>query len=599
MGLLDGFFSLGRDLNKTKGEFTDERKEGIASETLDELTLSKADDELSSLAKKWKQRWENSEIKKELDRKQAENEKYWLGDHYTPAQKKTGIRDPIDNLIFEALETSLPVYTRQNPEPIVSSSNDEVAQGVAKKLERRLIDIADDLRLKLKIKKATRYWALYYVGCIKIGWSMERNEIALRVIRPQKLIFDPDAITDECEYEGEYLGEYRTDIASDLVKRFPKKKDFIEKKVNKAMGTRLTYIEWWTNDYLFWEIEGEVLDKAKNPNWNYDVTNKFIAVDENGNEVETEELVKGKNHFSSPKIPYAFLSVFNLGKGPVDDTNLIEQVIPVQDVINKRVKQIDRNADQMNAGAVVSGDAFDKEQARQVADALRKGKTVWVPRGNVNSVYKRDAGTPLPTFVYESLVDARNELRNVFGVTGLTSSGIKSEQTVRGKILIRGTDTDRASLIVDHLEQFADYLFNWIVQMMYVHYDAPHSISRSEGHETIVNTELFPHIFTISVKPGSMIPKDRLTIRNEAIDLWSAGALDPITLFERLDDPNPYESARRLVMWKTNPLSLFPDLRVTPSAPQEPIQQTTPQGTSQENTQQPQNILSAVPIPPS
>ena len=61
----------------------------------------------------------------------------------------------------------------------------------------------------------------------------------------------------------------------------------------------------------------------------------------------------------------------------------------------------------------------------------------------------------------------------------------------------------------------------------------------------------------VSVKEGSLIPKDDLTKRNEAIDLWSAGALDPITLFERLDDPNPYETAKKLFLWKTMPQLLF------------------------------------------
>jgi hypothetical protein len=428
-----------------------------------------------------------------------------------------------------------------------------------------LIDIADTLRLKLKIKKSARHWALYYLGCIKLGWSMKKNEMAVRVVRPQNLILDPDAITDECEYEGEYLGEYQTDTASNLIQRFPQHEKDIKDKAKEKLGTKVRYIEWWTEEYLFWEFDGLILGKAKNPNWNYESTVVRDITDEYGAVSQVQETIPAQNHFSSPKIPFAFLSVFNLGKGPTDNTNQIEQSLATQDVINKRVKQIDRNADQMNAGAIVSGDAFTKEQAKMVADALRKGQTIWVPRGNVNSVYKRDTGSAMPEFIYQSLVDSRNELRNVFGTTGLSSSGIKGEDTVRGKILIRGTDTDRATLIIDHIEQFADYIFNWMVQLMYVHYDSPHKVSTTQGSETIVNVELYEHPVTITVKNGSMIPKDRLTIRNEAIDLWSAGALDPITLFERLEDPTPLETAKRLFLWKVNPAALFPGVLPAPA----------------------------------
>jgi hypothetical protein len=50
------------------------------------------------------------------------------------------------------------------------------------------------------------------------------------------------------------------------------------------------------------------------------------------------------------------------------------------------------------------------------------------------------------------------------------------------------------------------------------------------------------------------------------MDLWSAGAIAPIPLYTALDYPNPYESAKELVMWKMiekgalPPQLMFPDL---------------------------------------
>lgn len=600
MGFLDGFFSLGKNVNKTKSEES-ENKEGIASESSGELTLSKSDEELLKLAKDWEDKWDKSDAKKDLERKQKENERYWLGDHYTPSQKATGAKELIDNLIFEAVETFLPAALRQNPEPIVTSDKSPEGLLLVQKVTDRLVDLADTVRLKLKIKKAVRHWAIYYLGCIKLGWSGAKNEITILVKRPQQLILDPDAVTDECEYEGEYLGEYRTDTAEDLITKFPEKAEYIKKEVNEKLGTKIRYIEYWTPGFLFWKLKEEILGKAKNPHWNYDQEIPTEAsVDEYGNPVTLPpQLQKGVNHFSSPKVPFAFLSIFNLGKYPFDDTNFIEQVIPLQDVINKRQRQIDKNADNTNGGVVVSGDAFTKEQAKQVADALRKGSTVWVPRGNVNNVYRRDSGSPLPNFVYESLVDYRNELRNIFGTSGLSSQGIKSEETVRGKILIRGTDTDRATPVVDHIEQFVDYIYNWIVQLMVVYYDEPRMVSRSQG-STMISSADFVRPLVVSVKPGSLIPKDRLTQRNEAIDLWGAGAVDPLTLFEKLEFPNPEEAAKRLILWKTNP-GAYAQAYAPEAVPVQPI--TTPEqsqsGGALPNASQAEpagSILQSVPI---
>lgn len=541
--LLSGILGLGRDINKTK-DLEDEIGEGVVSEPTEELSLKMPDKELVDLANQWEKTWNESPTKKELERKQLENEKYWLGDHHTPAQKTSGRKDMVDNLVFEALETFLPVATRQNPEPHTISDETEEGRALATKVDDRLKDLADTLRLRLKLKKAARHWALYYLGCIKLGWSSQHNEIAVQVIRPQKLILDPDAITDEAEYEGDYLGEYKTESAENLIARFPKKTKFITDEVHKKLGTKLRYIEWWTPDFLFWKYKGEILAKAKNPHWNYDSVQKIpAAMDDFGNELPgAERDIQGNNHFDSRKIPFAMLSIFNLGKAPVDDTNLIEQVIPLQDVINKRQRQIDKNADSQNSGAVVSGDVFTKEQAAQIPNALRKGAAIWVPRGSVQSAYTRDKGVPLPAFVYESLFDYRNELRNIFGITGLSSQGIKGEDTVRGKIIIRGSDTDRASLIIDHLEQFSDYIFNWMVQLMYVYYDEPHNVSRFQGATTITNAE-FVKPLVVSIKEGSLIPKDRLTIANQSVDLATAGKMSLLDLYKNLEYPNPEETA--------------------------------------------------------
>lgn len=595
MGFIDGFLSLGKNINKASKQDEDQ-KSGDLSVGIQELSLDLDDKELVDLGNRWEKIWKESNDYAELLMKQKENKKYWLGDHYTQSQKtQTGENRPqIDNLIFESVETFLPRVTRQRPEPFVTSDGTPEGKIVAKKVSDKLADIADVQKMKLKVKKSIRHWTLYYLGIIKIGYRINTDEIDITSVRPQNAILDPDSITDECEYIGEYFGEYRKDTASNLIYRFPSKEKYIRDYVNGKLGTRITYIEWWTNEYLFWQLKDEVLGKSKNPHWNYDSEEEIKSVDEFGNEQVEKVSVSGKNFFKTKKIPYAFLSIFNLGENPFDDTNLIEQSLPKQDRINKRVRQIDKNADGTNGGAVVSGDSFTKSEAADVGDALKKGHTVWVPRGDVNKAYKRDVAPALPQFIYQALQDDRNELRGVFGVTGLSPQGIINENTVRGKILVKGADDDRSALIVDHIEQFYDYIFNWIVQMMFVYYDKPRPVSRDQSIDDggISNIDLYSKPLVVSVKEGSLIPKDRLTERNEAIDLWAAGALDPITFFERLEFPNPVESARRLVQWKTNPLSLFPDM----APPMQEVAQGQPMQQIGEQKQESGSLLSNVPI---
>lgn len=73
--------------------------------------------------------------------------------------------------------------------------------------------------------------------------------------------------------------------------------------------------------------------------------------------------------------------------------------------------------------------------------------------------------------IFQQHSDARESLRNTFGVRGSSPSGTVNEQTATGKQIVRQQDSDRASGISEYLEQFADAIYNHWVQLMYVYYE--------------------------------------------------------------------------------------------------------------------------------
>lgn len=584
-----GFFTLGADINKVDGKEL-QKAEGIISSLTPELSLETSDEVLIKLKKQWIKGWEGTQ--RTLHVKQKDAESYWKGKQHDSFFRDdgnvlTGEDDSpnhakIDNVIFEALETFLPQATRMNPEPIVVTDNSEEGRELADKVRKMLIYLADIRQFRLKIKNMVRQWALYYLGVIKVGWDFVEEEITMVVVRPQKLILDPDATIDERGvYLGSYIGEFRQDRAKQLITRFPDKKEFITKFVQGKLGTKLQYIEWWADDeenggqILFWTLRDEVLGKVRNPHWNYpeerEVTDGFGAV--------TTESFTPTNHFRTPQFPYTFLSVFNLGKKPFDETSLIEQNLGNQDKITKRYRQIDINVDGMNGGWAISGElsGITQEQAASAIQAFRDGRGVWIPQGNVANAVQRMVGSGLPTDVFTDLQDARNQLRNIFGVSGSSPEGTKQEQTVRGKIIVAQQDQSRiGGGVSEFIAQVADRVYNQFVQFMYVYYDEEHIasiIGRGSSFETvnIRNSDLNRKL-TVSVKEGSMIPKDPLTQANQAIDLASAGLIAPLTLHERLDDPNPEETTRELVKFQTNPAGILqPEQQAPPQQPTEEL----------------------------
>jgi len=579
---LQGFYSLGGDnINKLQ-EDAENLEEGIVGDPEDELDLKIDDDELLKLAKQWTENFEKYAGDIDLTSRQTTLENYWLGGQAQKNKTKGVIKDGFkDNIVFESIETLLPQITRQSPEPVVFISDDEEAVALSRNIKGMLQYISDLRSLKLRIKDAARHWMLYYLGVVKIGWDFIENEITISVIRPQKLILDPTGKIEAGRFTGQYIGELRRATADVLIKRFPKKKDFIKKQVKGKMGTEMQYTEWWTSEYVFYTYEKTILAKSRNPHWEYEDSEEQI--DQYGKKIVVENVKK--NHFLTPQMPYTFLSVFSLGKQPHDETSQTEQIIQLQDMLNKRVNQIDKNVDEMN-GALVFGSALDSDKASRAVAAMQQGKAIRLDVENPRNAFVRDQAPPLPRDVFLTVEDTRNQIRNIIGVRGSSAQGTQSERTVRGKIMARTNDVDRSSLQVEYIEQMVDYIFNWFVQMMFVYYDEQHAgsiLGNDMGRQflSLSRDDLRDQKVSVSVVEGSMIPKDSLTQRNEAIDLWSAGALDPITLFERLEFADPKKMAKNLFLWQQNPQALFEDeqqpqqmMQPQPQAPQ--IAQSVP-----------------------
>lgn len=481
---------------------------------------------------------------------------YWIGRH----RNDTGKFDDtviVDNLIFEAVETFLPIATKASPESLVQADPSKEGQKLASDLKNVLSHEADVQHLRRKLARTTRSWLLNRLGGMKVCWDLNTKSIVTEVTRIKDLIFDKDGyINEHCQFVGCYIGEKKKATAEKLCELFPKKKELIIKKAQGKMGTKIEYIEWWYNakDVFYTMDDVHVLGKYKNPNWNYD--GQVTYVDKDTGEDVIEE-IQGKNHLKEPTYPWRFLSIFSLGEQPHDNTGLVIQNIPLQDRINKYEAQIDRNVEGMNNGIVVSGTAFTEDQAAGAASALRRGVAIRVPDGDVQKAVLFPQRPGLPNDVFNALQDKRSELKNIFGTSGSTPSGVKNTDTVRGKILVGQLDASRiGGGITEYIEQLADAIFNLWVQMMFVYYDEKHYVTaagKNAGGELvgIINTDLTTvHTLNITVKEGSLIPKDPLTQRNEAIDLWSAEALDPLSLYQKLDFPDPVSATNSLILWQ-------------------------------------------------
>jgi hypothetical protein len=598
--------SLFSPFNKVSGNVA-ENEQGTP-DVIAQYRSEMEDSEIIALKNQWKRDY--SIYYRDIEQVQKTNYEYWLGKQtkQTIEDMMDANRTLVDNEIFIDLETFLPIATRANPEPVVTIDQATGDQSLADLVRNSLYYQADRQKIRMLLKGTTRDWSLAKIGILKLRWDNVKNDIATDVINPLRIILDKDGYVDVGgNFTGDYIGEVKMIAAGDLAKLFPKSKEIIMSKSGGKKGTKLQIEEWWykKKDYFF-TLDNTVLGKYKNHLWNYD-----------------GEGVEGHNHLEEMCDPYIFLVVYTTRTQPHDDTTPVQQAIPVQDLINRRFRQIDKNAESTNNGIVVNGN-LNSEQAALAAEAIRKGGAIRIPDKNVDvrTAVMRLPAPNLAPFVYENISDGRKVMANIMGISGSTPDSISNEDTARGKILVNQMDASRiGGAITENLEQVADTWYNKVLQIMYVYYDVPHfaaAIGQYGAQELIQikNTDLIGKIM-VTVKEGSMVPKDPLTLRNQAIDLWSANGIDPISFGKALEMPDPYEYAKNLLLWQliqkgsVPPQMMFPDFgapqgnaqpqqggpAVNPLT-QQGVQNPAPQPTSNDAVQQQgTQLLQSVPAP--
>lgn len=547
-GAIKGALNIFSGLNKTSSS----QKDNFNPTPIDIYESSYSELEINALVRTWKERYEK--YFNDIEPGQKLSFEYWIGKQRSDeADSVAGTNVTIDNQIFQAVETFIPIATRSNPDPVVKCDPTEEGQKLAAAIKTVLVNEADKQKLKKKLKRMIRQWLIYKLAAIKCSYNVQLERIETEVINPKRFIFDVDGHIDEGgKFTGQYIGERKQASAATLKELFPKKADEIDQRSGDKRGTKLEYIEWWYKGRdVFYTMDELVLGKFKNPHWNYDTNSPTTYRSD-----ETTQSEEGKNFLDEPTDPYTFLSIFSTGLQPHDETSLILQNISIQDLVNRRWRQVDKNVDSMNNGMAVSN-AFTSEQASQAASALRRGTAIRVPSGKVQDALMRLPAPGIPADVFRNLQDARQELANIFGTSGSTPQGQASEQTARGKILVNQLDASRiGGGITEYLEQIADTVYNYWIQLMFVHYTDEHYFVSAGTNDSqvllsIKNTDfLLTKTLDITVKDGSLIPKDPLTQRNEAIDLWSATAIDPVSLYKKLDFPDPNQAANQLILWQ-------------------------------------------------
>ena len=531
------------------------------------LSIDTDERELAANFKRWvddSQTFWNNRGGYDLENVRNQNERYYLGKQVDKSRLYAYQVPFIDNQIYVGTQAVMAYVTGQTP-AVEITPEDETPQSqvMAEDLETAVNIHSEKWDLRGKVESATKNMYTKRVGILKLRWDERVKDVVPSSLDPAKVILDKDCLLGE---EPKFIAEVVTDSVAALLKKFPDKEAGIMKalgrarKTPKLLGQVVAYNEIWftdeTADYdeaecLAWYIGDCILDKTKNPNYLYD--KEGLAID---------------NFLDAPTKPYVFFNYLNDGSHLIDQTTPIEQAIPLQDVLNKRGRQIVENADTANSLLVLKSGSISEEDAANITRDPNQTLMLDTPAERpIQEAFGEIPPHLLPSYVLNDKQDVKSAIHNILGTPSQFRGDDSNREvgTLGEARMMQSQSSGRQDEIVRKVETGLDRYFKLLVQMMKVHYTdkKPFAARDNDGKFMYVqlSRESMPNIASITIQHGSILRPDKERKENVSMTLAKMGLIDPYNLFKDLglkDADKRYES---LVKFKMAPDQLVSDVK--------------------------------------
>lgn len=514
-------------------------------------------------------RWEadslkfwNAQTGYNLQERRKRNQKYYLGKQIDK-EKLYDYQVPfVDNELFVATETITAYTTSQDPSAEVLPENDTTeSKTMAEELEWALNVHSRQHELATKIEHIERAMFLKYVGVLKLYWDEEAHDIVPRAIDPDRIILDKSCKQGDNPL---FVCELCSATLQQIINMFPEKeKEIMEqldrrRKTPKLMNSVYDYKEVWftqiddegETECVAWYMGDIVLGKSKNPNYLY-----------------TEDGIQITNYLPRPQKPYIFFNYMNDGSHLIDQTSPFEQAIPLQDILNKRGRQIVENADTANAILVLKSSAITSDEAENITRDPNQVLLLSTESDEpISSAFGSIEPHMLPNYVINDKTDIKNTIHEIMGTPAqFRGSNDSSVSTLGETQIVTSQASGRQDAIIRAIERGLDRYYKLLVQMMKVYYDEPHRFACRDNDGKFISVELsrtrIPDVAYVSVEHGTTVKQDKYRQENVAMMLARLGLIDPYNLFKDLGMKNADQRYDTLVKFKMSPESLSDEVR--------------------------------------
>ena len=533
---------------------------------------------------------------KDLEERQKKNEKYLFGKQIDFTKFKNYQAHFQDNLIWEAESSIKPIALSRLPDLYITSGINDPNTDTAHLLTQAINSEVKQREMRRTLGIAFKMIPVGFMGIIKHRWNPaigEFGEYEFFPIHYSRIIVDHNAKSNKIQ-DIDLIRELVEMPLSEILFKFPTKKDELlealgisenDKDYDNKLATPVDLSEVWFKYYkktaegkvqmvsaVLWKYKKVLLQKMLNPNWDWEGQQRSFKFDENKKKKDlssselqdmamsgdTSEMMQEtvyRNYLDQPEFPYILLGYDQFATMPYDETSRIEQVLELQDNVNKRGRQITEMADKSKGKHIWSSVSNLQKKDIEELDMDDPDVSVWID-GNVNEGHKFIEGEQPGRALFE---DQERNTQRIFQKMGTNSTtrGDKETDVATTSQILRDADYGRIDDIVEDTINFAsEKAGQTIMQYMCLRYTDEHlkTVVGKDGQELnlrLKSTMIDPTMKVIVHASGV----DKKMRKQEAYKKAEMKMIDPLTFNEDIDAPNPKERTARLMLFMSDPNS--------------------------------------------
>jgi len=585
-------------------EITNKDLQDSISDAPPELTLD-VDDKLlvefiDAYEQKAKGYFESDDIK--LTQRRKRNRKYYFGkqlEDRDDIKLYGGQKKVLDNVIKEGEDNLRPLVLSRLPDIVITAGtkNDKNKQKTADAITKSAEAVLTPRKLKKILTRAFRDHPLDYTAVVKYRWEPNqgsRGDVVFENILAKNVIVDSTA-TENDQEKMKIIIHYVEKSLKEWIMLFPKKEEILKKyaekkghydsdKEEKSLAYNIKLAEVWFDwsekaeefdpenpEYKFlsgllWKLGSDILDKRKNPNWDWEGEEKLFynnqpVPDEMipqiamlGNNLPGLETKKVfRNFFGKPRKPFIFAGFEQYGEMAYDATSRIEENLPMQDNYDYRLIQITRMIDGSQGKHVFSTLSGLKKETVREMDLDDPNEDIVVD-GDLRQVHTYLQKEQPSREMYGDLVRNRDRIMEKLHLSGAVRGEIESDTATTNQIARESSFSSADELADATVVDITIQMVEATVHMMKLRYTEEHfeALLGKIGEESLdrLAYDMIEDGMEVQVTASGT---DKLKRERQAKEEAALGFIDPLSFFKDTGRIDAEDRAEKLFLFQTQP----------------------------------------------